>query len=97
LQGISKERDIFKKSFKYLLTRKFFNCSIRLMNDQLRPCRNGMGSAGVPPAVFGVPPNTSSPGFKRAGMIQTAIAASSSKAAGPNCAQSNLKSPAKIT
>jgi hypothetical protein len=58
------------------------------MNNQFRPCRKEKRSAGVPP-------NTSSPGSERAGMIPTAIAASSSKTAGPNCAQSNLKNPCK--
>jgi hypothetical protein len=42
------EAHIFKKSFKYLLTRKCFNCNIHVMNDQLRPCRTGNGERGRP-------------------------------------------------
>ena len=63
LQPFEKKSHYFKHSFKNLLTNKYINCNLRLMNDQLRPCESKgrimkdesrsesqaeMGGAGLP-------------------------------------------------
>jgi hypothetical protein len=41
LNDVRQKSHIFKKSLKNLLTKQYTNCIVRLMNDQLRPCRKG--------------------------------------------------------
>ncbi len=42
-RGVHKKYNYFKNSFKNLLTMLYIKCNVGLMNDPLRPCREGRG------------------------------------------------------
>jgi hypothetical protein len=52
LNDVRQKSHFFKNSLKYLLTNKYVNCIVRLMNDPLRPCRTGRSEWKGSPESF---------------------------------------------